>query len=71
MAGTSRERSNFGTDEAAQRIGCSKSTLLRWFREGKVADVTRDRRGWRVFTEEDIRRIRRWATATQDQRAAK
>ena len=51
----------YRTNEAARRIGYSRSTLLRWFREGKVVDVARDRRGWRVFTEEDINRIRRWA----------
>ncbi len=55
----------YQTDEAARRIGCSRSTLLRWFREGKVADVARDRRGWRVFTEEDISRIRRWAAGNE------
>jgi len=55
----------YRTDGAARRIGCSRSTLLRWFREGNVADVGRDRRGWRVFTEEDISRIRRWAAGDE------
>lgn len=55
----------YTTDEAARRIGCSRSTLLRWFREGRVADVGRDRRGWRVFTEDDIGRIRQWAIGTE------
>jgi excisionase family DNA binding protein len=63
MVRTSREPNAYRTDEAARRIGCSKSTLLRWFREGKVADVARDRRGWRIFKAEDIRRIRQWAQA--------
>lgn len=67
MARTTEEPKVYSTEEAAWRIGCSKSTLLRWFREGKVADVIRDRRGWRVFTQEDIKRIRKWAAATQDQ----
>ncbi len=65
MARRVRKLKEYRTDEAAQRIGCSRSTLLRWFREGKVADVARDRRGWRVFTEEDISRIRRWDTGSE------
>lgn len=65
MARRARKLKEYRTDEAAQRIGCSRSTLLRWFREGKVADVARDRRGWRVFTEEDISRIRRWDTGSE------
>ncbi len=65
MARRARKLKEYRTDEAARRIGCSRSTLLRWFREGKVADVARDRRGWRVFTEEDISRIRRWAAGSE------
>ena len=65
MARRVRNRREYQTDEAARRIGCSRSTLLRWFREGKVADVGRDRRGWRVFTEEDISRIKRWAAGNE------
>jgi predicted site-specific integrase-resolvase len=49
------------TCEAARRIGVSRNTLLRWFREGRVGDVHRDRNGWRLFAPEDIARIRRYA----------
>ena len=65
MARRPRMPKEYRTDEAARRVGCSRSTLLRWFREGKVEDVARDRRGWRVFTEEDISRIRRWAAGNE------
>ncbi len=47
------------TASAAKELGVSKTTLLRWFREGKTADVGRDRNGWRVFTAADIRRIKK------------
>jgi excisionase family DNA binding protein len=47
------------TATAAKRLGVSKVTLLRWFREGKIADVGRDRNKWRVFTSADIARIRK------------
>jgi len=49
----------YGTDEAATELGISKSTLLRWIREKRFADVKRDRNNWRVFSGEDIRRIRK------------
>jgi DNA-binding transcriptional MerR regulator len=45
------------TASAAKALGVSKSTLLRWISEKRVADVDRDRNGWRVFTDKDIKRI--------------
>ena len=42
MARSVRRLEEYRTDEAARQIGCSRSTLLRWFREGRVADVARD-----------------------------
>ena len=47
----------FQIQEVAQKLGVSRQTLQRWFREGKVKDVARDRRGWRVFTQTDIERL--------------
>ncbi len=49
------------TCQAAGLIGVSRNTLLRWFREGRVADVARDRNGWRFFTPRDIERIKAYA----------
>ena len=49
------------TAEAAKRAGISKATLLRWLKEGKVPEVARDIRGWRVFTEEEVDKIREYA----------
>jgi excisionase family DNA binding protein len=46
------------TQEAARELGISKPTLLRWIKDGKITDVKRDRNNWRVFTADDIRRIR-------------
>jgi excisionase family DNA binding protein len=53
------QRENLSTDQAAKALGVSKSTLLRWFREGRIAEVARDRNNWRVFTAHDIERIRK------------
>ena len=51
------EMKTYSTLEAAKRIGVSKSTLFAWFKNGKVKDVSRDHRGWRIFTGEDIHRL--------------
>lgn len=51
--------SDFGTSEAAKRLNTSRNSLLRWFREGRIQEVRRDRRGWRTFSESDLERIRR------------
>ncbi len=52
------------TREAADLIGVSKNTLLRWFREGRVDDVGRDRNGWRIFDPHDVDRIKSYADRT-------
>ena len=48
----------FRTIEAANCIGVSKNTLLRWLDEGLIDDVQRDWRGWRVWMQRDIERIK-------------
>ena len=48
----------FSTVEAANSIGVSKNTLLRWLDEGLIDDVQRDWRGWRVWMQRDIERIK-------------
>jgi excisionase family DNA binding protein len=48
----------YRTKEACRVVGISRSTLLRWLRSGIIKDASyRDRRGWRLFAEADIRRI--------------
>jgi predicted site-specific integrase-resolvase len=48
----------YRTAEACSIAGISRSTLFRWLRNGILNDVScRDRRGWRLFTYQDIRRI--------------
>jgi len=48
----------YSTIEAANCIGVSKNTLLRWLDEGLTDDVKRDWRGWRVWMQRDIERIK-------------
>jgi DNA (cytosine-5)-methyltransferase 1 len=47
--------------QAARQIGVSAITLKRWLLKKKVDEVERNRNGWRVFTNADIRRIRAFA----------
>lgn len=48
----------YQTSEACRKAGISKATFFRWLREGVIKDVAhKDRRGWRLFTEQDIERI--------------
>ena len=45
----------YRTNEACRISNISRSTLLRWVRNGIVRDtLLRDRRGWRLFTADDI-----------------
>jgi hypothetical protein len=48
--------------QAARMIGVAPITLKRWLLSGKVAEVQRDRNGWRIFQQEDVERIREYAT---------
>ena len=48
----------YTTVEVAKRLSICKSTLLRWLDEGLVDDVERDWRGWRIWMQQDIERIK-------------
>jgi excisionase family DNA binding protein len=48
----------YRTSEAARLAGISRSTLLRWFDDGIIKNQSlRDRRGWRLFTEAEIKKV--------------
>ena len=51
----------YTTKEAAIKIGRSRDTILRWIREGKIRDVSRDYKNHRVWTEKDIRKFQEFA----------
>jgi excisionase family DNA binding protein len=45
--------------EACEMAGTSRTTILRWIREGRFSDVgLRDRNGWRLFTQDDVERLK-------------
>lgn len=53
-----KSQTYYRTTEACDMVGVSRSTLLRWLKQGILKDAShRDRRGWRLFTQTDIQRI--------------
>jgi excisionase family DNA binding protein len=52
------KRQYYRTSEVCRRAGISRSTLLRWLKEGCL-DINehRDRRRWRLFTEADVKKL--------------
>ncbi len=60
-------RTHYRTSEACKRAGISRATFFRWLRAGTIEDgAQRDRRGWRLFTQADIDRIRNEVDRTTD-----
>lgn len=48
--------------EVCKKAGISRPTLFRWLKRGLLDSMHRDRRGWRLFTEEDLNKIQTEAT---------
>ena len=44
----------YRTCEACASAGISRATLFRWLKAGILKKTYRDRRGWRIFTDEDL-----------------
>ena len=45
----------YRTSEACQMVGISRTTLLRWLKQKDLnVHESRDRRKWRIFTENEI-----------------
>ena len=63
MATAINGQTYYRTSEACQRAGISRATLYRWLKSGILDDIMfRDRKGWRLFTQDDISRIKSEAT---------
>jgi predicted site-specific integrase-resolvase len=43
--------------EVCKKVGISRPTLFRWIKRGILNELHRDRRGWRLFTEENLKKI--------------
>ncbi len=55
-------RTVFRIGEALQEAGIGRATFFRWVRDGLIRDTEyRDRNGRRVFTEEEVTTLKRFA----------
>ena len=49
----------FTAHEICKKFDVTKNTLFKWEREGKIAKVKKDWRGWRVFSEKNVAEIKK------------
>ena len=52
--------------QVAQKLGVTPKTIMRWERAGKVGSSKRDWRGWRVYDEGEMQRLRAFFETTYD-----
>jgi len=57
----------YRTSETCMKTGISRATLFRWLKAGLLKKSYRDRRGWRLFTEDDLNEIRAEANRVEAQ----
>ncbi len=48
----------YRTTEVCRKTGISRATLFRWMKQGIFSAVFRDRKGWRLFTEANLNKIK-------------
>ena len=59
MSVTVNGQTYYRTTEVCRLVGISRTTLFRWLKEGTFDEAQyRDRRGWRLFTEEELNRLK-------------
>jgi len=59
MVVTINGQTYYRTVEVCQIIGISRNTLFRWLKKGYLnVSGRRDRRGWRLFTEDEVARFK-------------
>jgi len=59
MPVTINSKTYYRTAEVCKIVGISRNTFFRWIRGGAFEDVKNvDRRGWRLFSQEDLKRLR-------------
>jgi excisionase family DNA binding protein len=61
----------YRTAEVCQTVGIGKSTLFRWIRQNIIRDAQyRDRKGWRLFTENELLHLKGETNKIQMNRVA-
>jgi len=62
----------YRTAEVCHVVGIGKSTLFRWIRQNVVNDAEcRDRKGWRLFAEDELISLKSETNKIQKNRVAK
>ena len=62
----------YRTAEVCHVVGIGKSTLFRWIRQSVVKDAEcRDRKGWRLFAEDELISLKSETNKIQKNRVAK
>ena len=59
----------YRTTEICQQVEISRATLYRWLKTGILEKGYKDRRGWRLFTKEDLEKLHLRATEVQTEYA--
>ncbi len=54
---TRKSVKKYKTNEICSRFDISRATLFRWESEGLLTGVERDWRGWRVYSESNLKEI--------------
>ena len=61
----------YWTLEFCRKALLSRSTLLRWLKDGVILEPIRDRRGWRLFSEDDLKNIKSEIKITRESKDVK
>ncbi len=54
-----KEKNKFSTQGVCTLFDVTKTTLFKWEKEGKLNQVEKDWRGWRVFSDDNIKNVRK------------
>ncbi len=54
---TRKSSKKYKTNEICNKFDISRATLFRWESEGLLSGVQRDWRGWRVYSESNLKEI--------------
>jgi predicted site-specific integrase-resolvase len=49
------------TKQLASHVGVTTQTIYRWLKAGKISEPPRDRNGWRVWEDDQIKAVMNYA----------
>ena len=62
-----KSQTYYTSSEVSVMIGISRGSLIRWIKSGTIEDAKiRNRNGWRLFSEAEIKKIKAEAQKTRD-----